>query len=175
MTLWELFSNRGYHKLLNIMQLENVLQGDVGDGVSARDRRLQRYVVRRAERHGAVGVAFRGPSHLAFDQGRAGPRFHGHADVLGRRSRRGVKRARSRGSRAASRGRPRLRASKFPDGGAAADGDRPWHSRVEQEGRVRVPGRRAVGHRRWPRFCATAATGIRGRRSFNRTELRSRI
>jgi hypothetical protein len=72
--LWLLLSNRGYHKLLNIMQLENVLQATSSTGFPRGIEEIQRDVVRRAERHGALGLALRRPPHLAVDHGRARPR-----------------------------------------------------------------------------------------------------
>ena len=88
---------------------------EVGHGLPARPRGLQRHVVRRAERHGAVGMALRRSPHLAVDHGRAGPRLHRDADVLRRRSRRRHGGPAGGPARAARRGGSRLAARELAD------------------------------------------------------------
>ena len=90
---------------------------EFGHGLPAGHRGLQRHVVRRAERHEPMGVALRGPPHLAVDHGRAGPRVHGDADVLRRRSRRSHGRPAGGLARAARRGGSRPAAREFADRG----------------------------------------------------------
>ena len=123
--LWLLLSNRGYHKLLNIMQLENVLQPVSGTGFP---RGIEDYSVTlfgEPSDTSAMGVALRRPPHLAVDHGCAGPRVHGDADVLRRGSCRRHGRPARGAARAARRGGSRAAAREFANGRAAAHGRRP--------------------------------------------------
>ena len=144
--LWLLLSNRGYHKLVNIMQLENVLQPNSGTGFprgledysltlfgepsdTARGRGASKATISRSRSPSRRAQGFTvTPTFLGADPAEvmAGPLAG--LRVLRVEQDLGLQLANSlRGQLAARRAR---------------------HSRVEPHGWVHVPERHALGHRR---------------------------
>ena len=172
--LWLLLSNRGYHKLLNIMQLENVLQPASGTGFP---RGIEDYSVTLfGEPSDTVPWAWRFEGHhislsitVAPGQGfTVTPTFFGAdpADVMagplaGLRVLRVEEDLGSTAREFADRGAaPRRERSRALPNGTAPAGSRTRTTRLGTS----LPRR----------SCAIAATGARGRRSCSPTASRSR-